>query len=244
MRSAPHCYDSTEVRWAGCWDWIPLHGDTRHMDRATGIVLVIFGLLGIAATELDAQTAAYVLDATAAPDLEQVRPLFDRCSDWGSLERLREYFGRITDLEKLQPLLQTDPVVFSGCPAGIAMRGVTTLEGSAEALRLFLRRSSASAEPLPDLDFSLRDVERKCEVYRYSERYGEVECSGSALREVERKCEVYFYRPNEGEFECRGSPLRPLELKCTAAMYSDNYADVSCRGDGWMEDEGPPAGAE
>ena len=79
-----------------------------------------------------------------------------------------------------------------------------------------------------DEEFSLRDVERKCEVYRYSDNYGDVECSG--LRFVERKCEAYFsgrYEKN-GDIECSGSELRPIERYCSVSMYSDNYGDIDC----------------
>jgi len=81
-----------------------------------------------------------------------------------------------------------------------------------------------------DYEFTLRDVERKCEVYRYSENYGDVECSGSSLRIVERKCEAYFsgYGDRNGDLECSGSDLRPVERHCEAIMYSDSYAEINC----------------
>ena len=79
-------------------------------------------------------------------------------------------------------------------------------------------------------EFSLRDVERKCEVYRYSDNYGDVECSGSNLRVVERKCEAYFSSEDDkyGDIECSGSELRPIERHCSASMYSDRYGDIDC----------------
>ena len=79
-------------------------------------------------------------------------------------------------------------------------------------------------------EFSLRDVERKCEIYRYSDNYGEVECSGSDLRVVERKCEAYFSSEDDkyGDIECSGSELRPIERYCSASMYSDRYGDIDC----------------
>ena len=81
---------------------------------------------------------------------------------------------------------------------------------------------------IDDEDFSLRDVERKCEVYRHSENYGDVECRG--LRIVERKCEAYFtgYGDREGDIECSGSDLRAIERHCVANMYSDDYAEIDC----------------
>ena len=95
-------------------------------------------------------------------------------------------------------------------------------------LRMALERSRA-IEVEGD-EFSLNDVERKCEVYRYSENYGDIECSGSELRIVERKCEAYFggYGESEGDIECSGSDLKPIERHCTASMYSDDYAEIDC----------------
>ena len=75
---------------------------------------------------------------------------------------------------------------------------------------------------------SLRDIGRKCEVYKYSENYGEVECRGSEFRQIERKCEVYFYDQEDGELECRGSDLNPVERYCSVYMYSDSYGEISC----------------
>jgi hypothetical protein len=87
---------------------------------------------------------------------------------------------------------------------------------------------STSDDNLDGYDFSLRDVEKKCEAYKYSDSYGDIECSGSSLRIIEKKCEVYFYDSQNGELECRGSGLRELERKCTVSMYSDNYGDIDC----------------
>ena len=50
-------------------------------------------------------------------------------------------------------------------------------------------------------EISPRDVERYCEVYMYSERYGDVECSRSYLRIVERRCEGYLYSEKYGDIE-------------------------------------------
>ena len=77
-------------------------------------------------------------------------------------------------------------------------------------------------------EFTLRQVERKCEIYRYSDNYGDLECTG--LRFVERKCEAYFYDANDsnGEIECQGSDLRPIERHCSVTMYSENYGDIDC----------------
>ena len=78
--------------------------------------------------------------------------------------------------------------------------------------------------------FTLSEISSKCEVYRYSDNYGEMECSGSKFRVIERKCEAYFSGESakEGELECRGSDLRPIERYCSASMYSDSYGDIDC----------------
>src|SRR5688500_12285631 len=69
-------------------------------------------------------------------------------------------------------------------------------------------------ELVGDYAFSVEDVENKCEVYRYSQSYGELECRGSELTPIERKCEVYFYSVRDGELECQGSDFRVLERRC------------------------------
>jgi hypothetical protein len=87
---------------------------------------------------------------------------------------------------------------------------------------------SASDENIEDYDFSLRDIEKKCEVYKYSDSYGDVECRGSSLRIIEKKCEAYFYDPQNGELECRGSDFRAVERKCSVSMYSESYGEIDC----------------
>ena len=106
----------------------------------------------------------------------------------------------------------------------------------AEQQRLQMQTFAAQARArsqsfvVDDKRFTLREIDNKCEVYRYSENYGDVECSGSKFRVVERKCEAYFSGKFEtvGEIECRGSELRPVERYCTTSMCSDNYADIDC----------------
>ena len=77
-------------------------------------------------------------------------------------------------------------------------------------------------------EFRLTEIERKCEVYRYSENYGDLECRG--LRFIERKCEAYFYDEDDeyGEIECRGSDLRKIERRCSVYMYSESYGEIDC----------------
>ena len=78
--------------------------------------------------------------------------------------------------------------------------------------------------------FTLSEISRKCEIYRWSENYGDVECSGSKFRVIERKCEAYFSDESErrGDIECSGSDLRPIERYCSASMYSESYGDIDC----------------
>ncbi len=87
---------------------------------------------------------------------------------------------------------------------------------------------AASGESISGYDFSLSDIERRCEVYKYSDSYGDVECRGSSFRIIERKCEAYFYDTQNGELECQGSDFRVIERKCSVSMYSENYGDIDC----------------
>ncbi len=88
--------------------------------------------------------------------------------------------------------------------------------------------TSASDENIEGYDFSLRDIEKKCEVYKYSDSYGDVECRGSSLRIIEKKCEAYFSDSQTGELECRGSNFKAVERKCSVSMYSESYGDIDC----------------
>ena len=76
--------------------------------------------------------------------------------------------------------------------------------------------------------FTLRDVERKCEAWKWSDSWGDIECRGSQLRPVEKRCEAYFYDSKNGALECRGSVLRVLERRCSIRMYSENYGEINC----------------
>ena len=104
-----------------------------------------------------------------------------------------------------------------------------TPEQRMQVFRIHQALSSAnSSEEIEGHNFSLRDIERKCEVYKYDESYGELECRGSDLRPVERKCEVYFYDNQNGEIECRGSDFRPIERKCSVSLYDEEYGEIDC----------------
>ncbi len=78
------------------------------------------------------------------------------------------------------------------------------------------------------LIFRTLDIEKKCEVYKYSDSYGDVECRGSNLRVIERKCEAYFSDYQNGELERRGSEFRVVERKCSVSMYSESYGEIDC----------------
>ena len=97
-----------------------------------------------------------------------------------------------------------------------------------ELLREFqiIQQSSRSSN-ISGLSFSLRDIERRCEVYKYSDDYGELECRGAEYRIVERRCEAYFSGGRNGVMECTGD-LRPISGRCSIDMYSDNYGSLSC----------------
>ena len=78
--------------------------------------------------------------------------------------------------------------------------------------------------------FTLSEIASKCEVWRWSDNWGDVECSGSKYQVIARKCEAYFTGRYEkiGELECNGNELSPVENYCTTTMYSDSYSDIDC----------------
>ena len=80
-------------------------------------------------------------------------------------------------------------------------------------------------------DHNLSQIEKKCEVYKYSDSvYGDLDCSGVVDDRInlERNCEVYF-TDNWGDIECRGTHYRDVEKRCEAYLYSSNYAEIDCR---------------
>ena len=106
---------------------------------------------------------------------------------------------------------------------------MTPEEKVAQQRMIALMRASARSATInvDGNEFTLSDVERRCEAYVYDNPYGELECSGNA-RIVGRKCEVYIYSWPNGEIDCRGSGLREVERRCSVSMYSEQYGDVSC----------------
>src|ERR1051325_2486459 len=59
-------------------------------------------------------------------------------------------------------------------------------------------RERAQTIRLDDYEFTLADVERRCEAHVSSKPYGELECSGNA-RILARRCDVYVYSWPNGE---------------------------------------------
>ncbi|WP_415406984.1 hypothetical protein ACLHDG_00195 [Sulfurovum sp. CS9] len=86
---------------------------------------------------------------------------------------------------------------------------------------------SGSIGKIGNYNFSLRDIENECEVYKYSESYGELDCSGNKFNPL-AKCEVYFSDKENGEFECSDSDFRIIENQCSVHMYSDDYGEIEC----------------
>ena len=75
-----------------------------------------------------------------------------------------------------------------------------------------------------------QDQIKQIQIYQASQRSKILNYDGEefTLRHVERKCEVYRYSENYGDLECSGSDLRPIERYCTVSMYSDNYGGINC----------------
>ena len=110
---------------------------------------------------------------------------------------------------------------------GRSCKEMTPIEKQQQLKALAAQGARAKNQNVEGFDFSLRDIERKCEAYKYSDSYGDIECSGSNLREVERRCEAYFSDSQNGEMECNGS-LRSISGDCSINMYSDNYGELDC----------------
>ena len=78
--------------------------------------------------------------------------------------------------------------------------------------------------------FTLLDIEQKCEVWRWSDNFGDIDCRGSDLEVIEKKCEAYFWNIDDdyGEVHCSSSDLRKIESKCEVWMWSDSFGDIDC----------------
>ena len=86
-----------------------------------------------------------------------------------------------------------------------------------------------------DETFTLPEITRKCQTYRWSKYRGDIECSGSKFRPIEKKCEAYFRDAKDevAELRCKDAQLAPLERYCTVAMYSKPYGDITCTKGDW-----------
>lgn len=106
---------------------------------------------------------------------------------------------------------------------------MTAAEKEEQLRMIAIMRARQRSEPIriDGYEFTLSDVERRCEVYLYSSPYGELECSGDT-RVLARRCEAYIYSWPNGEIDCRGSELSVVERRCSVYMYSDQYGEISC----------------
>ena len=89
--------------------------------------------------------------------------------------------------------------------------------------------SFASDEKLEGYEFSLKDIESKCEVYKYSAFEGDISCWEPALKPVMKNCEAYFSGPELGIFNCNDTGLMVIEESCTVHMYDESYGSISCK---------------
>ena len=70
--------------------------------------------------------ADYIINFGTITDFEVLRPLVDRCTDFGALERYRSLLESAGDLESLRELLESFGLRrFSGCPKNVAGTGIT-----------------------------------------------------------------------------------------------------------------------
>jgi len=211
------------------------------MNWPRSLALVGFALLLTASPGRGQDRVDYVVNIQSLTYMEQIRPLLTDCKDIGTLSLIRDEIQNSDNLESYRSILA--PVgleVFSNCPSGYSAPGITradNLQNSGPALFLNLGTygggsrsgySGAIRQEIEGYDFSLDDVEDDCEVYRYSEDYGELECGGVDVDEIEDECNVYFYDEDQGEISCDGYDLRPVERSCTVYMYSEDYGEVNC----------------
>jgi hypothetical protein len=80
---------------------------------------------------------------------------------------------------------------------GLPVNGVLDRDAAGAILRAAQRVPSVGrGSPVMELEgesFTLRDVKRRCEVWRWSDSWGDVECrSGIWEDEVEDECDVWF----------------------------------------------------
>ena len=79
--------------------------------------------------------------------------------------------------------------------------------------------------------FTLEDVERSCEVVRWDEDAGELECRAPGWGREVQNCEVAFVVEDEevGELFCRVEELALIEERCQAVVErGEEYGEVRC----------------
>lgn len=118
--------------------------------------------------------------------------------------------------------------------AGLPVDGVLDPEAALMILRAAHRVPPVGRGP-PVMEwegetFTLRDVERRCEVWRWSDSWGDVECrAGVWENAVENGCDVWFPSSDSaGELDCDQGEFRLIERHCHAELYSEDYAEISC----------------
>lgn len=133
-------------------------------------------------------------------------------------------------LKMPQPLTEEDgPVTSATSESGPDAKMMTAAEKGEQRRIIAIMTTRQRSEPirLDGYEFTLSDVERRCEVYLYSRPYGELECSGNT-RVLARRCETYIHSWPDGEVDCRGSELTIVERRCSVYMYSSQYGEISC----------------
>lgn len=101
--------------------------------RHAWIVLLLLSFAGVARS---AEGADYTIDFGLVPDLEELRPLVDLCTDFGELEQHRAVLESTSDLESLRNLLERIGIArFRGCPRIAQSDGVTRIGTKAKPRR-------------------------------------------------------------------------------------------------------------
>jgi len=71
----------------------------------------------------------YIVDFTRIDDLESVRPLVERCSDFGALEFYRDRMESAASLEDIREVLVRNGLgMFNECPDGISGTGIALVK--------------------------------------------------------------------------------------------------------------------
>lgn len=110
---------------------------------------------------------------------------------------------------------------------GDACEQMSEEERLAQLLRIAAMLAEARNRDIEGYDFSLADIERRCEARVRNRTNGELNCRG--MRELERRCDVRINDWPNGEIDCRGSSFRIVERRCTVYMRSGTRGDIECR---------------